>query len=71
MSVIYVPHQKMAHTQYIWHTYSQWQIALIPVVSSNGMTYASVLSIPAEEHNIHMTYITTYPPSGAHVFNVA
>jgi hypothetical protein len=35
------------------------------------MTYANVDSIPAKEHNRYMTYITTYPPSGAHVFDVA
>jgi hypothetical protein len=51
-------------------TYSQWQITFIPVVSSSGMTYANVVSVPAEEHNRYMTYITTYPPNGAHAFNV-
>jgi hypothetical protein len=28
-----------------------------------------MVNVPAEEHNIHMTYITTYPPSDAHMFN--
>jgi hypothetical protein len=32
-------------------------------------SYAIMVSVPVEEHNIHMTYITTYPPSGAHAFN--
>jgi hypothetical protein len=41
------------------------------MVSSSGMTSANVVIVPAEEHNIHMTYITTYPSSGVHVFNVA
>jgi hypothetical protein len=30
-----------------------------------------VVSVPVEEHNRYMTYITTYPPSGAHMFNAA
>jgi hypothetical protein len=30
-----------------------------------------VVSIPAEKHNIHITYIATYLPSGAHMFNIA
>jgi hypothetical protein len=47
------------------------KVALIPVVSSSGMTYASVVSVPAEEHNGYMTYITTYPSSGAYAFNTA
>jgi hypothetical protein len=55
--------------KYRWHTYSRWQIALIPIVSSSGMTYRNMVSVPAEEHNRYMTYITTYPPSGAHAFN--
>jgi hypothetical protein len=29
-----------------------------------------VVSVPAEEYNIHMTYINPYPPSGVHTFNV-
>jgi hypothetical protein len=51
--------------------YNQWQIALVHEVSSSGMTYANVVSIPVEEHNRYMTYITTYPSSGARAFNVA
>jgi hypothetical protein len=46
------------------------KVALVPTVSSNGMTYANVVSIPAEEHNRYMIYITTYPPSGAYAFNI-
>jgi hypothetical protein len=30
-----------------------------------------MVSVPAEIQNIHITYITTYPPNGAHVFNAA
>jgi hypothetical protein len=53
-------------TKYIRRTCSRWQIALIPIVSSNETTLCNrVVSVPAEEHNIHITYITTYPPSGA------
>jgi hypothetical protein len=46
-----------------------WQIALIPIVNSSGMTYTNVATVPAKKHNKYMTYITTYPPSGAHAFN--
>jgi hypothetical protein len=56
-------------TKYRWCTHSRWQFVPIPVVSSSGMTYANVVSIPAEEHNRYMTYITTYLLSGVHVFN--
>jgi hypothetical protein len=69
MSALYVPHQKKKGDKYRWRMCSQWQNVLIPVVSSNGMTYANVVSVPAEEHNRYMTYITTYPPSGVHAFN--
>jgi hypothetical protein len=34
-------------------------------------TYGNIVSIPAEKNNRYMTYITTYTPSGARVFNVA
>jgi hypothetical protein len=69
MPVLYIPHQKKRFTKYIWRTYNRWQITLIPVVSSSSMTYANMFSVPAEEHNRYMIYITTYPPSGARVFN--
>jgi hypothetical protein len=52
-------------------TYNRWKIALIRMVSSSGMTYANVVCISAEKHNIHVTYNTTYLPSGAHSFNAA
>jgi hypothetical protein len=71
MLVLYVPHQKKTFAKYRWRTHSQWQIALIHVVCSNGMTYANVVSVPTKEHNRYMTYITTYPLSGAHAFNTA
>jgi hypothetical protein len=71
MLVLYVPHQKKNFAKYRLRTYNQWQIALIPVVSSSGMTYANVVSVPAEKHNRYMTYITAYPPSGACAFNAA
>jgi hypothetical protein len=35
------------------------------------MTYTNVISVPVEEHNRYMTYITTYPPSGTRAFNAA
>jgi hypothetical protein len=47
------------------------KVTLIPVVTLNGMTYTNVVNVPTEEHNRYMTYITTYPPSGAHAFNAA
>jgi hypothetical protein len=71
ISALHVPHQKKIFAKYRWHTHNWWQITLIPVVSSSGMTYTNMISVPAEEHNRYITYITTYPPSGAHVFNVA
>jgi hypothetical protein len=52
-------------------THSRCQIALIPVVSYSGITYANVVSVPTEEHNRYMIYITTYLLSGTHAFNVA
>jgi hypothetical protein len=71
MSVLYVPHQKKRLTKYRWRAYSRWENTLIPIVSSNGMTYANVITVPTEEHNRYMTYTTTYPPCDVHAFNVA
>jgi hypothetical protein len=71
MPVIYVSHQKKSFVKYRWCMYNRWQNTLIPMVSSSGMTYANVVSIPAEKSQIHMTYITTYLLSGAPMFNVA
>jgi hypothetical protein len=48
ISVLHVPHQKKSFAKYRWCTYSLWQIALTLVVSSIGMTYANVVSVPAE-----------------------
>jgi hypothetical protein len=56
MSILYVSHQKNSFAKYIWRTYSRWQIALIPMVSSSGMTYTNVVSVPAEKHNIYDIY---------------
>jgi hypothetical protein len=53
VSALYVPHQKKRLAKYRWCTCSQWQFVLNPVVSFSGMTYTNVVSIPAEEHNIH------------------
>jgi hypothetical protein len=36
-----------------------------------NLAYAIVVNVYAEEHNIHKTYITTYPPSDVHTFNAA
>jgi hypothetical protein len=47
------------------------KVALITVVSYSGITYANMVSVSADEHNRYMTYITTYLPSGAHMFNAA
>jgi 2-keto-3-deoxy-L-rhamnonate aldolase RhmA len=47
------------------------QIALTHVVSSTGMTYVNVISVPTKEHNRYMIYITTYSPSGTRAFNAA
>jgi hypothetical protein len=54
MSALYIPHQKEKVSHYIRRTYSRWRIAFIPVVCSSGMTYTNVVSVPIEEHNIHM-----------------
>jgi hypothetical protein len=50
---------------YSWRTCSRWQLALIPVVSSSGMTYTNVASIPTEVHNVHDIHHPTerYLPS--------
>jgi hypothetical protein len=41
---------------------SRWKITLIPMVSSNDMTYSNVVSVLAENTtDIYVTYITTYP----------
>jgi hypothetical protein len=65
MSVLSIPPQKEKLAQYIGRTYSQWQFALIPIVSSSGMTYANMISVPAEKHNIHGIHHPTegYLPS--------
>jgi hypothetical protein len=54
MLILYVPHQKKSFAKYIWRTHSRWQTALVPVVSPSGMTYVNMVSVPAEEHHIHM-----------------
>jgi hypothetical protein len=48
--------------QYIRHTYSRWRIALIHIVSSSGMTYANVVSVPAEEHNRNIWHTSPLIP---------
>jgi hypothetical protein len=35
------------------------------------LPYVIVVSVHTEEYNIHITYNTTYPPSGVHMFNAA
>jgi hypothetical protein len=64
--VLYVPHQKKSFAKYRWHTYNRWQITLISVVSSSGMTYTNVVSIPAEEHNRYI-----YPHTSSLILQVA
>jgi hypothetical protein len=54
------PKERLA--KYIRHTYSQMQITLIPVVSSSWMTYANVVSVPAEEQNIHIWHTSLLIP---------
>jgi hypothetical protein len=50
---------------YRWCMCNWWQFTLIPVVSSSGMTYANVFSVPAQEYNIHDIHHPTerYLPS--------
>jgi hypothetical protein len=46
-------------------------VALIPVVSSNETTlHNRGYRTYRKAQYTYMTYITTYPPSGAHEFNV-
>jgi hypothetical protein len=54
---------------YRWCTYNRWQIVLIPVVSSNDMTYENMVSVTIKNHNIHMKYIITYPLTSARAIN--
>jgi hypothetical protein len=71
MPVLNVHHQKKSFAKYRWHMYNRWQIVLTTIVSSSGMTYANVVSVPIEKIHVYMTSITTYPPSGARAFNAA
>jgi hypothetical protein len=64
-------HMQEFFAKYRWRTYSRWKIALISVVSSSGMSYASMVSVSTEEHYGYMTYTATYPPSSTRTFNVA
>jgi hypothetical protein len=50
MLVLHIPHQKKTFVKYRLRTHSRWQIALIPMVSSSGMTYTIMVSIPSEKH---------------------
>jgi hypothetical protein len=45
---------KKSFAQYIRCAYSWWQIVLILMVSSSKMTYANVVSVPREKHNIYI-----------------
>jgi hypothetical protein len=53
MPVLYVLTKRKKFAKCIWRTDNWWQIALIPVVGSGGMTYVNVVSVPIEKH----TYI--------------
>jgi hypothetical protein len=47
-------------------------VALILIVSSNGTSlWNGSYRTYRKAQYTHMTYITTYPPSGTHAFNVA
>jgi hypothetical protein len=66
------PHQKKRQAKYRWCTCSQWQFTLVPVVSSKQYGILKRSYVPVEKYNRYIyTYITTYLPSGAHVFNAA
>jgi hypothetical protein len=71
MSAPYVPHQKKSSPNIDGLRMVGGEVKLIPVVSSSGMTYADVVSVPIEKHNRYITHIITYPLSGTHVFNAA
>jgi hypothetical protein len=56
MSVLSIPHQKKkAFATYRWRMHSQWQFTLIPMVSSNKMTYTIMVSIPVEDIHHHLS----------------
>jgi hypothetical protein len=63
MLVLYVPHKKTACAKYRWRKHSRWQFALIPVVSSSGMTYTNMVSVTAKEH---MSYLVFMPKPSTH-----
>jgi hypothetical protein len=46
------PKEKFAH--YIRRAYNRWQSQLSPQLVLAKLVYAIVVSIPAEEHNIHI-----------------
>jgi hypothetical protein len=60
MSALYVSHQKKSSPNIDGVCIVSGKVALIPVVSSSSMTDANEVSVPIEEHNRYMTYITTY-----------
>jgi hypothetical protein len=57
MSALYIPHQKKTSPNIDGVRIVGGKVALIPVVSSSGMTYANVVSVPAKKaqyaYNIH------------------
>jgi hypothetical protein len=71
MSVLSVPHQKklLPNIDGVCIVGGKMHLSLLLVLTRQS--YAIVVSVPTKEHNIHMTYITTYPPSGARGFNAA
>jgi hypothetical protein len=69
MLVISIPHQMKKLLPHIGG---------VRIVSGNShstpwliLAIQHVVSVPAEERNRYMTYITTYPPSVAHTLNTA
>jgi hypothetical protein len=66
MSVLYVPHQKKRFAKYIWRTYSQWRSHSSPWSVLAKLVYAIMVSVPAEEHNIHIWYTSPLIPQVAH-----
>jgi hypothetical protein len=61
MSVLSIPHKKKLLPNIDGVRIVGGKMHLSPLSVLTRQSYAIVVSVPTEEHNIHMTYITTYP----------
>jgi hypothetical protein len=65
MSVLCVPHQKEKFAHYIRRAYSRWQSHSSPKSVLANLIYAIAVSVPAEEHNIHIWHTSPLIPQVA------